>query len=131
MNTTMIKPRAETPVEHWTVTLPEALQLVTGKSPIVVLPPKFAGEPETVCVCGGLLVNVRGGWRHTDACSACRTDVARAKPCTGRHVGCSKPEPEQCEGGCGQPVTLTEGKACDGCFNLEEDRPDLDRRDLR
>lgn len=121
------------PVAHWTTVLPKSLQLTTGSSPIVVLPPRFAGEPVTACECKGLLVYVRGAWRHTHACLACSTG-----PCDERHTACTKPEPALCQHGCGDVVTLTDRCAWDGaptsccncCSNLD-DSPAFDGRDLR
>lgn len=116
---------------HWTQILPEALQLMTGRSPIIVLPTKFAGQPETICQCRGLLVYIRGDWRHADACLTCY-ELPAGGTCADRHVGCSWPAPVLCDQLCGQPVSLaSKGQgACDGCWNVD-DRPDLDGRNLR
>lgn len=127
------------PISHWTTVLPEALQPAAGHSPIVVLPSEFAGEPVTACQCKGLLVYVRGAWRHTDACLACHvTPPDDAERCEERHTACTRPEPALCQHGCGDVVALTDRCAWDGaptsccscCSNLD-DAPAFNGRDLR
>lgn len=108
--------------------LPDALLLVTGKSRVVMLPPKWAGEPITVCECKGLLVYVRGAYRHSDTCLSCHAAPADAAPCTERHYGCSQPEFVECVHSCGSPVAISDKCArdraarscCNCCWNLDD-----------
>lgn len=109
--------------------LPSVLSLITGRSPVIMLPRKASGEPVTACECGGMLAYIGESWRHSDACLQCWDGPANAKGCPGRHVGCSQPEPRTClHGNCNNVVLLGDGCAWDGeraaCCNCCWERPD-------
>lgn len=138
MTTTVHRPRVRPGSIHLQLPgpldkLPEALTLLTGRSRIVMLPPRWAGEPQAYCLCNGELVYVRGAWRHSDTCLACWNAPASAEACTERHIGCSRPEPRECEHRCGGLAVLTdrcawdgaEASCCNCCWDLLA-RPDLD-----
>lgn len=133
--TTPLGPRS---LDHWTAALPSVLQRAAGQRALIVLSQRFAGELEARCHCDGILADVRGVWRHIDTCRACRT-ATTTNACTGRHIGCSQPEPVRCLHGCGEIpdvdarcLLLGAGHAdCCGCCTDLTDRPDLDGRDLR
>ena len=83
-----------------------ALAILAGQ----VLPPT-AGEPETLCGCGGLLVPVGNGWRHIDGCRECWLPGGTGwnQPCHDpfAHTWCVTPEPVACgHGGCARPHAL-------------------------
>ncbi len=136
MTTTAERPRVSHGSRGRLFELPEALQLVTGKSRIVMLPQKWGGEPVTLCECRGLLVYVRGAFRHSDTCLSCHGAPDGADPCTERHFGCSQPEFVECRHlRCGAPVEIADQCAddkdpngCCGCCQNRDDLPDYGDR---
>ena len=122
--------------------LPGVLSLITGRSKVILLPRKASREPVTACECGGMLVSIwdtstrQDVWLHTDACMQCREEPLKtAVNCTGRHVGCSQPEPRMCQHApCETPVLLSDRCAWDGaqasCCACCWDRPDIPSLDV-
>lgn len=99
---------------------------VVASRPAIVRTPLIR-VADTVCVCGGLLVQRANRWVHVDACPEC-VGQAVCDECDEGHLYCLDPEPLACaheaDWGCVEPVALddlcTRGRAgCCGCCNAD------------